>query len=622
MPSTKLFIFLLCLHEQTLTFFQVELMTSSGRRVKKRNLDECHGTISGSNRMKKSRSSRKVSKRKSSKAKIMRPQRVAALNALNMFSQITGTSSDEEDENGSENDSSDSESVLQDSDIQSNESDANLQNMQQKCTKEEHSSLDELTDVAKLPASSESQSIVGNKRRLVLKFSLRDSKKHVSPEDTRLKCDNEAGLVNPFSRSQEATQEDRTDQSSIDPMSSSTDIIDVELSQTRNDCMDRVQHGKAEDHLEACTGDEENKKRWGDVMPRDASTELNANFDVPKENNTEVNGYVKPDSTSVKFSASNLIENHGIMFSCRDEKQFGTDGSQNLDTARNKDHAYPDGALISESLFESLLPGDQQPKADASAASFNGNFNTGYIDDSLEINKVVGTNHSNEPKEDAPLRSTKLIIKTKKRIVMDPKTPSKLKFVTAVEDQSSARGVLKPESQLYRDPNLVLKVPEQGEATGRLWHSYSDIRMSDAAYGDENTAVNDHHDLETDVIETSTDAIRRTRSMKMKATSRDPNAVNRNFKVRRGHTSEGTSRNAENLSLEFSGQLLQRSRSTRYQRGGYNDNEPSFSTRRKPNYSVRKLSWLMLSEHEEGYRYIPQLGDEVVYLRQVMPHYS
>lgn len=622
MPSTKLFIFLLCLHEQTLTFFQVELMTSSGRRVKKRNLDECHGTISGSNRMKKSRSSRKVSKRKSSKAKIMRPQRVAALNALNMFSQITGTSSDEEDENGSENDSSDSESVLQDSDIQSNESDANLQNMQQKCTKEEHSSLDELTDVAKLPASSESQSIVGNKRRLVLKFSLRDSKKHVSPEDTRLKCDNEAGLVNPFSRSQGATQEDRTDQSSIDPMSSSTDIIDVELSQTRNDCMDRVQHGKAEDHLEACTGDEENKKRWGDVMPRDASTELNANFDVPKENNTEVNGYVKPDNTSVKFSASNLIENHAIMFSCRDEKQFGTDGSQNLDTARNKDHAYPDGALISESLFESLLPGDQQPKADASAASFNGNFNTGYIDDSLEINKVVGTNHSNEPKEDAPLRSTKLIIKTKKKIVMDPKTPSKLKFVTAVEDQSSARGVLKPESQLYRDPNLVLKVPEQGEATGRLWHSYSDIRMSDAAYGDENTAVNDHHDLETDVIETSTDAIRRTRSMKMKATSRDPNAVNRNFKVRRGHTSEGTSRNAENLSLEFSGQLLQRSRSTRYQRGGYNDNEPSFSTRRKPNYSVRKLSWLMLSEHEEGYRYIPQLGDEVVYLRQVMPHYS
>jgi PH-interacting protein len=31
---------------------------------------------------------------------------------------------------------------------------------------------------------------------------------------------------------------------------------------------------------------------------------------------------------------------------------------------------------------------------------------------------------------------------------------------------------------------------------------------------------------------------------------------------------------------------------------------------------MSKLSWLMLSEQDEGYRYIPQLGDEVVYLRQ------
>jgi PH-interacting protein len=319
------------------------------------------------------------------------------------------------------------------------------------------------------------------------------------------------------------------------------------------------------------------------------------------------------------------------MLSCRNEKQFGADRSQDLDGVRNKDHAHPDGALISSSSFESSLPGDHQPKANASVAP-------------LEINEVVGTNHSNEPKEDAPPKSTKLIIRTKKRIVMDPKTPSKLKFITSVEDQSSARGVLKPESQMHMDPNLVLRVPEQGEATGRssslrLRNSYSDIRMSDASYGgerfrkaktdsdgfdsgiEENAAVNDH-DLETDVPEPSTDAIRRTRSMKMKATSREPNAVNRNFKVRRGHGSEGTSRNAENPSLELSEQLLQGSRSTRYQHGGYNDYEPSSSTRRKSNYSVRKLSWLMLSEHEEGYRYIPQLGDEVVYLRQVVPDYS
>lgn len=31
-----------------------------------------------------------------------------------------------------------------------------------------------------------------------------------------------------------------------------------------------------------------------------------------------------------------------------------------------------------------------------------------------------------------------------------------------------------------------------------------------------------------------------------------------------------------------------------------------------------KTNWLLLSAQEEGCRYIPQLGDEVVYVRQVM----
>jgi PH-interacting protein len=31
--------------------------------------------------------------------------------------------------------------------------------------------------------------------------------------------------------------------------------------------------------------------------------------------------------------------------------------------------------------------------------------------------------------------------------------------------------------------------------------------------------------------------------------------------------------------------------------------------------------WLMLLEHEDIYRYIPQHGDEVMYLRQVMLFY-
>jgi hypothetical protein len=35
---------------------------------------------------------------------------------------------------------------------------------------------------------------------------------------------------------------------------------------------------------------------------------------------------------------------------------------------------------------------------------------------------------------------------------------------------------------------------------------------------------------------------------------------------------------------------------------------------------MRKQSWLMLAEAEECNQYIPQFGDEVAYLRQVISH--
>ena len=75
-------------------------MTSSGRCVKRRNLDEHDASSSRTKRVKKQKSGRKTSK-KSVKAKALRPQRIAARNAMSLFSQITEASADE-DESGSE----------------------------------------------------------------------------------------------------------------------------------------------------------------------------------------------------------------------------------------------------------------------------------------------------------------------------------------------------------------------------------------------------------------------------------------------------------------------------------------------------------------------------------------
>ncbi|EEF43070.1 WD-repeat protein, putative [Ricinus communis] len=124
---------------------EIEIMTSSGRRVKRRNLDECVGNTFRSHRTRKSKIGRKTSKAKSSMLKALRPQRAAARNALSLFSKITGTASGGEDGDSSEIDSSESESMQQQSDIQSDESERSLQNAQNRNMKGKEVSLEEDT---------------------------------------------------------------------------------------------------------------------------------------------------------------------------------------------------------------------------------------------------------------------------------------------------------------------------------------------------------------------------------------------------------------------------------------------------------------------------------------------
>lgn len=218
-------------------------MTSSGRRVRKRNLDKFDGNPSGSNRTKKSRSSSKSSKRKSSKAKTLRPQRIAARNARNMFSQISETSNGEDDD--SEDESSDS---LQDSDILSEPE----RNMHNKSEELEQPILEKFANVAKPPADSQSQVNVENRRRLVLKFSLRDSKKNVPSEDTRLACETQANMACQSSRTQENGEGTIPDKSYMDPALPFRDVTNAKLpeSHNRNEHTDNTRAENATNHTD------------------------------------------------------------------------------------------------------------------------------------------------------------------------------------------------------------------------------------------------------------------------------------------------------------------------------------------------------------------------------------
>lgn len=593
-------------------------MTSSRRRKKKRNLDEPAGTTSGSSKIKKPKTGRKIlKKKKSSKSKTLRPQRLAARNAQNMFSQITETSSDGEDEYELENDSSDSDLVLEDLNMEGNESDWNSQNMSQNRTREEEPSFNELEQNAKPPPFSESQSNVQTKPRLLLKLSLRDLKKQVPLEDTKSKFHNQADLVQPSSIPQGITQEKRIPKCSLDPASTLAETSDVDLSQdhNRNEYTDMAQPEGAGFHLE---GSAENEIRWGEVKMRtsrhlrsgdvDESTRLDDRAADHMDKRHALNECVEPESRC------------GSIFPCVDEEKFGTKAVQYVDTVSNKELSRLDYALKSSSMESSPLR-EHDLKCDVAAASSNGNLNKGSegpsdkcIDDSLETKEVSHSKNSHEFEENAPFNSTKIRIRTKKRILTDPRSPSTLKFITVKEELTSPRD----------EQALIAEVGSsrgtRRSSSSQLNKSRTDLEDFDGDLEETTPSTKYPHDSVIDFPETITDVVRRTRSFNMKATSRETNTMSIRFKARGNHQAAGTSKDVEEYSTKMNDQFHRKSRSSRNHQGPSNNHDRSSAAKRIFNQPVGKLSWLTLSEYEEGYRYIPQLGDEVVYLRQVIPY--
>lgn len=609
------------------------MKTSSGRRVRKRNLDECDGSASGSNRSKKSKNSHKALK-KSSKAKFLRPQRVAARNARSMFSRITGTSTGEDDSD-SEYNSSNSDTVLQDSHVQSKEDDRNFWNMQQQHKREEEQTIVESDFMGKSLELPESQSDIGNRKRLVLKLSLRDHKKRLSLEDTRVNSDDMAKLVQSSSGLPQATTDRKIDLSLKEPGSSSAGGgIDVGLSQKHNRIVfvGGSQAEKYDSQLEESAGDVENKTRCAEVKIRTSKCSsssgillpTDSKFDVNNDSVGDINRYIKLEDGHGKFSSNSGTLSYGCVQSCSDKEKFGSDALLDLASVRKDELALPEDAKKSSSLDSAPL-GDHQWNDDVHNS----------------CNEDVGANYHHELKENPPLR---VRIRTK-GILRDTKSPSKQKSSTAVKDQPSAEGDLIPmsESPLCMEGNLMSEVSEKGEgsdrsSSDRLLNSNLKFKVhnggkssyearAEAFDGGMEDGIN-HETSGIDSLKAVSGSIRKTRSMKMKTISREPIAVDGNFKSKNGNDLVGTSKTVGNSSMEAHDEFLpeewmptsnvkSRPRSTRNRRGEYGEH-PCLLSGRKSNFPVRKLSWLMLSEHEEGYRYIPQLGDEVIYLRQVI----
>ncbi|XP_050376385.1 uncharacterized protein LOC126793802 isoform X2 [Argentina anserina] len=186
-----------------------------------------------------------------------------------------------------------------------------------------------------------------------------------------------------------------------------------------------------------------------------------------------------------------------------------------------------------------------------------------------------------------------------------------LKYLSQEEIGS---GTLMRGNSSYMDRTSNLEIPEMsggsGTSSSRRFFSKDKTKAEgfDGKLEENTSRINAYYDAGLNLSEAATDSARRLRTLKIKATSREPDSLSRIPKSRGGY--QRTSVDAEDSSTKVCDTRLLRSRSTR------NQSDQIVSSQRMLTDPVGKLSWLMLSKHEEGYRYIPQLGDEVVYLRQ------
>lgn len=601
----------------------IEITTSSGRRVKRRNLDECDGNSSRNKRFRESKHGRKASRKKVS-SKSLRPQRVAARNALTLFTKITGTSTDGEDEDGSIADSSESESMIQDSNIESDESGRSLQIVSIKHSKGKEVFLDGHEGVIESREISESHN-AGNRKRLVLKLPARNSNNSVVPNSNHRKGEKMGNLASSSSKgSQEATENGKKLTSSFKPECSYGDM-DSSIVHTGA----RDSSNKNEAPLDLLEGYTDGRIKWGgakvrsskrlrlgEAMSLDAHTDDRVCLGDTKQNENNVDGIETPRGTAPPCLENKAHRDNETSESAETSTKYLAGDVSELSN----------GLANAGVLSVSNGSRDQQESLKLTNMSAEDTVAASTHDQN-------GTEQPSEPKKCKPSVSMKLRI-ISDSISTDPESPELKTRCQRENDVDIKHDPMKNSSEVKEIQSL--EVPKFDETSGTnpistlnvtgLSHiqpqkmfsfvykrskSHRDRTRTKGEGGAGETSRNDSNMTTTAVLlEGTADGSRRTRSNKLKSAS----------VLKPEEPSEGaldTSLNGSQQSSEIwesSSKTTVGLRSTRNRRSTYSirDSSPI----KKSHQPGRKGSWLMLTMHEEGCRFIPQQGDEVMYLRQ------
>lgn len=522
-------------------------MTSTGRRVKKRNFDELEGAPSNSKRTRKSRSGRKESKRKSSKSKSSRPRRAAARNALSWFSKITGTSKDAEEEDVSElSGSSESESTTQDSGTGDSELDVALLNGHGKQSKGKRI----------LVCDSDDGAHPAERKRLVVRFPVGNS-------DKLTLLGNLPG--------------------------SSSDVPTPILG-----------NGFAEVHTNPYEGVDVSKVKWGRVKTRTLKR--------TRGEATSSNGLMGSDPEGKKNNVNEDADHHDNGVPAPIGLELKTD------------------VVDTDVVISNGLPNGEELDGSPSRLADDGASN---------CSQDVTDRHQHDLVDSLPPMSRK----RSKRVSRAPDASLKKSSI----DQETGGG-----SDALNDGSadtLALYSQKDGVVGTEISQRNDCVEESNPQTSDPVSIANDVPVSQSHPKRMFDFVYRRLKSRKHNNKSDEgatlteevspgscsakshegasngyhgthSNGLEKSEGIRDKISDSNGNQNSEEEWRSGSGVTL-RLKSTRNRKSTYPFSETKPIVTKKPQQLIEKVSWLTLSTHEEGSRYIPQKGDEVAYLRQV-----
>ncbi|PAN50018.1 hypothetical protein PAHAL_9G492100 [Panicum hallii] len=568
---------------------EAELVTSSGRRVRKKILDEPDiATVSRPRRSRKSRNGHSSKRKRSPKSRGLRPQRRAARNALNFFSKIGAST--EEDEDDSEGSFSDSELNTDSTDAEQLERTGQLRFS----TEEDATQPSQFTD---------NKGNSGTGRKIVLRIPRRDLKNQFPSGSGKAECStqdktmNSLALANHGSVEPELTVEHRHSSACKAELPADGGLYDGSAVHSNNSI------------------------RWGEVKMRSSkrfkysdpagglwSTPNNAasqdiegsgSHEMPHEYGGGIQQSVGRNVQEIRpgIILDNIQENHTT-------DEYNGENFGDKEKITNDNNAWADGVNNTIQVNNTSQPslklkfksrgfadGASLPDKSRSAAEGNimnaehGESSVRHDDDS-SINQPRNVHILNVSKSSQECTDKSIGLHDSKKLILDsPKT------FPAVYKRSKPNNRKKIDSDEYANEDSTSISNDDG---GYQPPEYSPVT---AARG-------------------------RLRRSTRKSYAHNGDGIPRDdiSQVKDSYSSYKASTSGRRIVTDVREVMWQPTSKTVGLRSARNKREssnfPDTHLFGKKHQGALKYSWLMLHEHEDSYRYIPQLGDEVIYLWQ------